>query len=68
MSIVNPLSSADAEVPVGPPPPPKGPRAITWQRRRRTFAGYWRTYRQNRQGMVGLAILTIFVLLAFFAR
>ena len=30
------------------------------------MAAYWRTYRRNAQGMVGLAILSIFVLLAIF--
>jgi peptide/nickel transport system permease protein len=30
------------------------------------MAAYWRTYRRNTQGMVGLSILSIFVLLAIF--
>lgn len=43
---------------------PRGPRAIAWARRRRAVAGYWRTYRRSRQGMWGLAIMVIFILLA----
>jgi peptide/nickel transport system permease protein len=30
------------------------------------FLGHWRLYRANRQGMIGLAILTVFTLLAIF--
>ena len=51
------------------PPPaevPRSPRQVTWTRRRRALAAYWRTYRRNAQGMVGLATLSIFVLLAIF--
>lgn len=52
------------------PPPeeaPRSPRAIAWARRRRALAGYWRTYRKSTQGMVGLVIMTIFILTAFTA-
>jgi peptide/nickel transport system permease protein len=48
-------------------PAPKSPRAIARARRRRAFAGYWATYRGNTQGMVGLGILVVFLLLALFA-
>jgi peptide/nickel transport system permease protein len=37
---------------------------MAWTRRRRAIAGHWSAYRRNRQGMVGLAILGVFVLLA----
>ena len=40
------------------------PRRLAWTRRRRAVAGYWTTYRHNGQGMVGLAILIFFVLVA----
>jgi peptide/nickel transport system permease protein len=55
--------------PTETPPPvvPRSPRAIAWARRRRALAGYWRTFRRSKQGMVGLTILTIFVLVAIFA-
>lgn len=42
------------------------PRQIVRARRRRAAAGYWRMYRRNRQGMVGLVILIFFGLLAIF--
>lgn len=40
------------------------PRRLAWTRRRRALRGYWSTYRQNRQGMVGLAVLVFFILVA----
>jgi peptide/nickel transport system permease protein len=49
------------------PPARKSPRAIAWARRRRALSGYWRTYRRNKQGMVGLAVLVLFVALALLA-
>jgi peptide/nickel transport system permease protein len=39
-------------------------RALVWRRRRATAAAHWRTFRRNRQGMVGLATLSIFVVVA----
>jgi peptide/nickel transport system permease protein len=39
----------------------RSPRALVWQRRRATAAAHWATFRRNRQGMVGLAVLTFFV-------
>jgi peptide/nickel transport system permease protein len=45
---------------------PRSPRAIARARRRRTFRSYWRTYRSNRQGMIGLGVLVFFLLLAAF--
>ena len=51
---------------VGPAPPvvPRTARQLARARRRRSLAGYWRMYRKNRQGMVGLTIMTVFILLA----
>jgi peptide/nickel transport system permease protein len=40
------------------------PRRLAWARRRRAFTGYWAVYRRNGQGMVGLATLVFFVLVA----
>lgn len=52
------------------PPPleevPRNPRQLARARRRRALGGYWRTYRRNRQGMVGLVILSFFMFLAIF--
>ena len=42
----------------------RSPRALVWQRRRDTAAAHWATFRRNPQGMVGLAVLTFFVLVA----
>ena len=42
----------------------RSPRALVWQRRRDTAVAHWATFRRNPQGMVGLAILTFFVLVA----
>ncbi len=40
------------------------PRRIAWTRRRRALATHWATYRRNRQGMVGLVVLALFLLIA----
>jgi peptide/nickel transport system permease protein len=52
--------------PTGAPPGRKPPsaRSVVWRRRWRTFNGHWRTFRRNRQGLVGLVILSAFVLVA----
>lgn len=42
----------------------RSPRALVWQRRRATAAEHWRTFRKNPQGMVGLGVLTFFVIVA----
>jgi peptide/nickel transport system permease protein len=42
-------------------------RRIAWRRRRRALAGAWRQYRTSRPGMLGLAILVAFALLALAA-
>jgi peptide/nickel transport system permease protein len=42
----------------------RSPRALLWQRRRATAAAHWGTFRRNRQGMVGLVILSCFVAVA----
>jgi peptide/nickel transport system permease protein len=39
-------------------------RRLAWSRRRLALARHWATYRRNRQGALGLAILALFVLLA----
>ncbi|HEX4493619.1 MAG TPA: ABC transporter permease [Acidimicrobiia bacterium] len=56
---------APASAPV--PPARTSARAIVRARRRRAFARVWRTYRSSLQGMVGLAILVVFVGIAVFA-
>jgi peptide/nickel transport system permease protein len=42
-------------------------RRIAWLRRRRAFAGAWSQYRRSRPGMVGLAVLVVFVVVALAA-
>jgi peptide/nickel transport system permease protein len=49
------------------PPAPRDPRKIAWARRRRALAGFWRVYRKNRMGVVGLVLLVAFAVLAFLA-
>ncbi len=39
-------------------------RALVWQRRRASASAHWATFRHNRQGMVGVGILSFFVLVA----
>jgi peptide/nickel transport system permease protein len=52
---------------VAPPAPPRDPKRIRWARRRRALSGFWRVYRRSRMGVVGLILLSAFVLLAFAA-
>jgi peptide/nickel transport system permease protein len=47
-----------------PAAPVLSPRRLAWLRRRRAFAANWAIFRRNRQGMVGLVVLSFFVLLA----
>jgi len=42
----------------------RSPRSLIWRRRRATAAAHWGTFRRNRQGMVGLGVLTFFVIVA----
>ncbi|MFI7409017.1 ABC transporter permease [Streptomyces sp. NPDC049627] len=44
-----------------------GPRALAWQRRRRSTARFWTQYRTHRAGLVGLVALALFALLALTA-
>jgi peptide/nickel transport system permease protein len=43
------------------------PRALTWQRRRHSAARFWKQYRTHRAGVLGLAALTLFALIALTA-
>jgi len=43
---------------------PGSPRQLVWARRRSTAAAHWATFRKNRQGMVGLGVLSFFILVA----
>lgn len=38
---------------------------VAWERRRISMVGHWATFRSNRQGMIGLMVLAIFVAIAF---
>lgn len=44
--------------------PPLSPRALAWRRRREALAAFWRNYRTNRAGMIGMFLLTVIVLTA----
>ena len=50
-----------------PAPAPPSARQISWARRRRALATFWREYRKDRAGMAGLIFLTVLVLLALAA-
>jgi peptide/nickel transport system permease protein len=54
----------EAEAPLTGPGPAPSPRAIVRARRRRAAARAWAEYRRNRLGMVGLAVLVLFVAVA----
>jgi len=45
---------------------PSSPRSIRWARRRSAASRVWRIYRSSKMGMVGLAILVVFTLIALF--
>ena len=55
-------SAAPSEVTI-----PKRPGQVAWLRRRRALRRMWRTFRATPMGMIGLTILTAFVLIAVFA-
>jgi len=40
------------------------PRKIAWERRRLAAARFWRLYRNDRNGMIGLVILTVMIAVA----
>ena len=42
----------------------RSPGSLVWQRRRAAVLAHWAAFRHNRQGTVGLGILTLFVLVA----
>jgi peptide/nickel transport system permease protein len=48
-------------------PAPPSARQISWARRRRALATFWREYRKDRAGMAGLIFLTVLVILALAA-
>jgi peptide/nickel transport system permease protein len=43
------------------------PGAIAWSRRRQSLAEFWRSYRKDREGLIGLGILVAVALVAVFA-
>ncbi|MEW2129436.1 ABC transporter permease [Streptomyces sp. NPDC005435] len=47
--------------------PGPGPRTLAWQRRRRSALRFWRQYRTHRAGVIGLAALVLFALIALTA-
>ncbi|GHJ36376.1 ABC transporter permease [Streptomyces sp. TS71-3] len=49
------------------PPASRSPRALAWQRRRRSAARFWAQYRTHRAGIVGLAALVVFAVVALTA-
>jgi peptide/nickel transport system permease protein len=46
---------------------PGSPRAIRWQARRDAFAKTWNIFKRDREGMIGLGIITFFALVAITA-
>lgn len=53
-------------VPPGPPPKVSSARRVVWARRRRSFQGFWNSYRKSTMGMVGLVVLLLFLVVAIF--
>ena len=49
------------------PAPRRGYRAMAWARRRRALSGFSRSYRRSIPGMIGLVVLSAFILIAVFA-
>ena len=50
-----------------PAPAPPSARQLSWDRRRRALAAFWREFRKDRSGMVGLIFLIVLVILALAA-
>lgn len=42
-------------------------RSVVWRRRRAALSAHWRTFRSNRRGVTGLAVLGAFIALALLA-
>ncbi len=42
-------------------------RQLAWARRRKAFGAFWRDFRRNRIGMIGLIVLVLFTAMALFA-
>ncbi|MGW4442714.1 ABC transporter permease [Streptomyces sp. NPDC004682] len=60
------MTTTVAEPGSGPGSGP-GPRTLAWQRRRRSALRFWRQYRTHRAGVLGLAALVLFALIALTA-
>ena len=50
-----------------PAPAPPSARQLSWARRRRALAAFWREFRKDRSGMAGLIFLIVLVILALAA-
>ena len=50
-----------------PAPAPPSARQLSWARRRRALAAFWREFRKDRSGVFGLIFLTVLVILALAA-
>jgi peptide/nickel transport system permease protein len=68
---LQPPPSPTTDAPLAGLPPvtriPETPRAIAWERRKRSMIRTWRSFRSNRMGMVGLVILVFFAAVAVLA-
>ncbi|MFF2850527.1 ABC transporter permease [Streptomyces sp. NPDC058001] len=64
---ITPPTAADTAAPAGSPKGPRAPRALAWQRRRHSVARFWQQYRTHRSGLIGLAALVAFALIALTA-
>lgn len=62
-----PMTTESTAAETAAPATAKGPRALAWQRRRHSAARFWKQYRTHRAGVLGLAALGLFALIALTA-
>lgn len=62
------MTTTEPDGPMTAEAPPRvaqpSPRTLAWQRRRRSAARFWKQYRTHRAGVLGLAALGLFALIA----
>ncbi|MFF7166107.1 ABC transporter permease [Streptomyces sp. NPDC008086] len=61
------MTNETTTTPAGTKAGAAGPRALAWQRRRRSAVRFWQRYRTHRAGLVGLVGLALFALVALTA-
>ena len=60
-------TATEPAAPSAPPPSAGDSGNIAWDRRRRALASFWREYRKERGGMIGLTILILMIVIALAA-